>query len=108
MAPDHGSGFTMYHADLLNKIGYYDENLIQYGSDTEYNNRIKLYYGQKSLSLIGGMHAHHYNQTGTKNCYTNLDWQEIYKKDLNYLKNKDYTVNDIFIQRKNKIIEQNK
>ena len=103
--PDHGSGFTMYDADILKTCGYYDESLIQYGSDTDFNTRIKLNYGQKSLSLLGGLHATHNNQTGTKNCYTDKEWQAIYKKDNEYLKNKDYNIKNIYAPRKRNILD---
>lgn len=84
---DHGSGFTMYHKDVFDKCGYYDEKIVQYGSDTEYNNRIKRAFGNNSLSLIGGVYARHHNQTGTKNCYSDKEWDRILAIDSGYIRN---------------------
>jgi len=88
--PDHGSGCTMYKKDVYEKCGGYDHNITQYGSDTEFNNRIKLAFGDKSLSLLCGNQTTHTNQTGTFNCYTRQEWDDIIKKDNEYIRNKKY------------------
>jgi hypothetical protein len=98
---DHGSGCTLYNKVIYDKCGYYDENLKQYGTDSEFNNRIRLVFGDKSLSLIGGNLTNHYNQTGTFNCYSKDQWNEIVKIDSEYLKNKKYDSNNIFQPRCN-------
>ena len=96
---DHGSGCTLYNKDVYEKCGYYDENLKQYGTDSEFNNKIRLAFGDKSLSLIGGNLTKHYNQTGTFNCYSKEEWNNIVKKDNEYLKNKIYDKDNIYQPR---------
>lgn len=99
--PDHGSGCTMYHKDVFEKCGYYDENITQYASDTEFNNRIKLAFGKNSLSMLCGKNkCAHYNQTGTRNCYDRETFQRIVKQDNEYVRNKKYTEYNIFCSKK--------
>ena len=93
---DHGSGCTLYHKDIYDCCGYYDENLKQYGSDTEFNNKIHTAFGDKALSLVGGNLTKHYNQTGTFNCYSREQFSDIVKKDSEYLKNKKYDPQNIY------------
>ncbi len=91
--PDHGSCCTMFHRIVLDKCGYYDRNIKQYMSDTEFNTRIKREFGVNSLSLLKGKHTKHYNQTGTFNCYTRREWKNIMAHDIAYVKSKKYISN---------------
>lgn len=95
--PDHGAGCTMFVRDIFYKVGHYDPKIIQYGSDTDFNNRIKYVYGENCLTVLNKDVTNHFNQTGTKNCYNAIEWNSIMRQDQLYLKNKRYTDKNIYL-----------
>jgi glycosyltransferase involved in cell wall biosynthesis len=102
IVPDHGSGCTMYARDIFEKVGYHDEDIIQYSHDTEFNTRIKKAYGPEVLTVYTGQGTlcNHYNQTGTRQNFNNImPFNIVVGRDSKYVaipKEKAYLERKIF------------
>jgi glycosyltransferase involved in cell wall biosynthesis len=68
---DNGSGCTLYKREVFDKVGYHDEDLIQYGHDSEFNRRIKKAFGPSCLGMVPGKITNHFPQQATKISFHN-------------------------------------
>jgi glycosyltransferase involved in cell wall biosynthesis len=87
---DHGSGCTMYKREVFEKCGYHNECIIQYAHDTDFNNRIKMAFGEDCLRVTKNPLCSHHNQTGTKNCFPDSVWAKTVKRDSQFLEKVTY------------------
>jgi GT2 family glycosyltransferase len=83
----------MYSREVFKKCGYHNECIIQYAHDTDFNNRIKMAFGQDCLRVSNAATCIHHNQTGTRNCFQTTVWEKTVKRDSKFLTDVDYNGN---------------
>lgn len=87
---DHGSGCTIYSKAVFQSCGYHNEMIVQYAHDTDFNNRIKMAFGEDCLRVARDPCCTHHNQTGTRNCFPPVVWEQMVKRDSKFIETVNY------------------
>lgn len=68
---DFGMGSFLFRRKLFEKVGYLDEYFKFHCSDTDYNRRIRMFYGENKIAVIPGSDEFmfHQHQQGTHNFF---------------------------------------